>query len=93
MEEEGETRLSLSASKHVRQAIPEARMSSLQIPRGEHKSSEPELISLVIPSLETVVQGRRLLSGEGGAGVLLGAQPGQAGQRVQLLVLELPLGG
>ena len=68
----------------LRQAIPEARMSSLQIPRGEHKSSEPELISLVIPSLETVVQGRRLLSGEGGAGVLLGAQPGQAGQRVQL---------
>ena len=50
----------------------------------EGKSSEPELISLVIPSLETVIQGRYLLSGEGGAGLLLGTQPGQAGQRVQL---------
>ena len=74
-EEEGEPR----ASKHVQQTIPAARMSSLQIPRGEHKPSEPELISLIIPSPQTVV-----LLGERGAGVLLGVQPGQAGQKVQI---------
>ena len=65
-----------SAGKHIPQTIPAVRAASLQILRGEYRSSEPELISLVTPSLEAVARGPASLSGrspgEGGAGVLPG---------------------
>lgn len=74
--EDNRVRDSLSAGKHVPQTIPAVRASSLQIPRGEYKYSEPELICLVTPSLEAVAWGPASLSGrcprEGGAGVLPG---------------------